>query len=604
MATHWDEYTVLSLILCSALYLFWSGRLRTDLTALLVMLSLIIPWPHADGRWRGILTYKEGFSGFGSAAVIMVAAMFVVGAAIVRTGLVELLGGRIFRACARSELLLQFVILSLATFVSMFVNDTTVVLIFMPMIVALCKERNLSPSRYLLCVAYGSLLGGQWTLVGTRSNIIISEYLLEKSGKGIGFFDFTAVAAAVFFGCAVYFLLAGRRLLPRAGDAKSSEDAMARNYLTEVTVTETSRAIGKAIGEWRWGKRADVSILEVIRGSERIPAYPELRIHNGDVLIINGPASTIAELLKTSDFTLKQELEIGEKTLRNMDLITLEALIAPTSAYAGSKLEETDLGSELGFSVMGIARHGGRTHERPMATPLRYGDSLLLLGHISGVKRLEQNPNLILLEQRMFPPLDKRKAFLVLLLLLGIIGTAISGLLSPAISIPLAAMLAILFRFVRFQELYHLVDWPSVVTIAGMIPFGIALEKSGAASTIALAIVHTFTSYGPRIILGVILLLTIVLTQLIENAAVAILLAPIAYRISLEDGLDPKPFLVGLAICVSAAFCSPVAHESTILVMGPGQYRFKHYLQIGGAMAGLTWILSAWLTPLIWPFHH
>jgi di/tricarboxylate transporter len=237
-----------------------------------------------------------------------------------------------------------------------------------------------------------------------------------------------------------------------------------------------------------------------------------------------------------------------------------------------------------------------------MATPLRYGDSLLLLGHISGVERLRQNPNLILLDQQTFPPLDQRKAVLILTLLLGVIGTAIGNLLSPAISIPLAAMLAVLFRCVRFQELYQVVDWPSVVTIAGMIPFGLALEKSGAAAVLAQTITHTFTPYGPLVILGALLLVAMVLTQLIENAAVAIVLAPIAYRIAMEAGLDPKPFLVGLAICVSAAFCSPVAHESTILVMGPGQYRFRHYLQIGGAMAFLTWLLATWLTPLIWRF--
>jgi di/tricarboxylate transporter len=602
MVTRWDEYIALSLILCSAIYFFWTGRLRTDLTALLVMLGLILPWPHADGGWRAILTYREGFSGFGSAAVVMVAAMFVVGAAIIRTGLVEFLGGRLFRACAHSEVLLQFVILSLTTCVSMFVNDTTVVLVFLPTIITLCKERNLSPSRYLLCAAYGSLLGGQWTLIGTRSNIVISDYLLQKSGAGLGFFDFTVVAAAVFAVCAVYFLLIGRRFLPKASETRLLDNVVGRNYLTEVTVTEQSRAVGKALGEWSWGKRANVAILEVIRGPERMPAYPQLRLQAGDVLIMNGPASTMAELLQTPDFTLKQELEIGEKTLRNVDLVTVEALIAPTSNYAASTLEEMDFGPDFGFTVMGIARRGAAIHERPMATPLRYGDSLLLLGHISGLDRLRDNPNLILLEQRMFPPMDKRKALLIALLLLGVIGMAIGGLLSPAISIPLAAMLAILFRCVRFQELYHVVDWPSVVTIAGMIPFGLALEKSGAAAAIAQTIAHTFTPYGPIIVLGALLLVAIVLTQLIENAAVAIVLAPIAYRIALEGGLDPKPFLVGLAICVSAAFCSPVAHESTILVMGPGQYRFRHYLQIGVAMAILTWLLAVWITPLIWPF--
>jgi di/tricarboxylate transporter len=380
------------------------------------------------------------------------------------------------------------------------------------------------------------------------------------------------------------------------------DKVMTTNYLTEVTIPQQSLAVGKSIGEWSWGKRANVDILEVIRGPQRMPAYPQLRLQAGDVLIMNGPASTMADLLQTSDFTLKQELEIGESALKDVDLVSIEALIAPASNYAGSRLDEMDFGPDFGFTVMGMARHGAAIHERPLDTALRYGDSLLLLGHISGVERLRSNKNLILLEQRMFSPLDKRKALFIALLLLGVIGTAIAGLLTPAISIPLAAMLAVMFRCVRFQELYHVVDWPSVVTIAGMIPFGVALEKTGAAGAIAQIIAHTFTPAGPIVILGVLLLVAVVLTQLIENAAVAIVLAPVAYRIALQAGLDPKPFLVGLAICVSAAFCSPVAHESTILVMGPGQYQFRHYLKIGGAMAILTWLLATWVTPLLWPF--
>jgi len=173
------EFIVLGLILASALYFFWTQKLRTDIAALLVMLSLAIPWPHPDGKWSGILTPQEAFAGFGSVAVIMVTAMFIFSAALVRTGAAEMIGGRLFRASARSELLFQVAVFTLATGCSMFVNETTIVLVFMPVILGVCKERNLSPSRYLLFAAYGAALGGQWTLIGTRSNIIVSEFLRQ-----------------------------------------------------------------------------------------------------------------------------------------------------------------------------------------------------------------------------------------------------------------------------------------------------------------------------------------------------------------------------------------------------------------------------------------
>src|ERR1700724_487713 len=234
------EFIVLTLILLGALYLFWTQRLRTDITALLVMLFLSFPWPRLDGKWSAILSPQEAFSGFGSVAVIMVTAMFWFSAAMVRTGVAAMMGGRIFRACAHNELLLQIAVLFVAAAFSMFINETTIVLVFMPVVLGVCKKRNLSPSRYLLCAAYGAALGGEWTLIGTRSSIIVSDFLRQRTGVGIGFFDFTPIAATVFVGCATYFFLVGRRFLPEAA-VQSLEQELGKEYLTEVMVTPQSR---------------------------------------------------------------------------------------------------------------------------------------------------------------------------------------------------------------------------------------------------------------------------------------------------------------------------------------------------------------------------
>ena len=596
------EYLALAIILAAALYLFWTQKQRTDVTALLVMLALITPWPHPGGHWRGILTYQEGFSGFGSAAVIMVTAMFVLGTAMVRTGAAERLGGKLFRACAGNEVLLQTAILVVTTFFSMFVNDTTVVLVFLPIILAICKERRLSPSRYLLCAAYGSLLGGQWTLVGTRSNIILSDYLRRRTQTGIGFFDFTPIAAIVFAAAIAYFLLVGRRFLPKAGHEESADETLGREYLTEVLVTPQSATVGKSLCQLAWWKRSDLTVLELIRGKDRIPASDWLKLEPGDILVMQGPVPTIGDLLKSSDFQLQEELKMDDQTLRSVDLVTVEGLLAPNSDYLGSTLEQMDFSHDYGFTVMGISRQGRTIRERPMATPLQYGDSLLLLGHVSGVEKLERNPHLFLVGHRHFPALGRKKAVITMLLMLGVVLAAVTDVLTPAISIPLAAMLAILLRYVKVKDAYEAVDWQAVVTVAAMIPFGIALEKTGAAGALAHATVAVLAGFGPHAVMAALLVFAVVLTQLIENAAVAIILAPVAFQMAQETGVDPKPFLIGLAICVSAAFCTPVAHESTILVMGPGRYQFKHYLQVGGVLALLTWLIASLVTPLVWPF--
>jgi di/tricarboxylate transporter len=595
------EFIVLTLILFGALYLFWTQRLRTDIAALLVMLSLAIPWPRSDGQWSAILSAQEAFSGFGSVAVIMVTAMFVFSAAMVRTGAAEMIGGRLFRACAHNELLLQIAVLFVNAAFSMFINETTIVLVFMPVVLGVCKERNLSPSRYLLCAAYGAALGGQWTLIGTRSNIIVSDLLRQRTGHGINFFDFTPIAAIVFVGCATYFFLVGRRFLPKA-EAPSLEQELGKEYLTEVMVMPQSATVGLTLDQLDWAKRQDLTIVGVIRGGERMPSNGWLKLHPGDALIIQGAVPTIGSLLKSPDFQFMEEVKIGEKTLRSLDLITVEALLSPNSRYTGRTMQQTNFGRDYGFSVLGISRHGQTIQERPSATRLEYGDSLLLLGHNSNLERLERNPNLILLSQQHFPTSSKKQAIVTMLLLGGIILTAITGVLTPALSIPLAAVAVLLLGCVKVTDTYKSVNWQAVATVGGMMSVGLALEKTGAAEALAHAIVIHLQWAGTNLILGALLALTVALTQLIENAAVAIILAPLAYQLAREGHADPKPFMVALAICISTSFCTPVAHETTMLVMGPGRYRFKDYLFIGSGMAVIAWLLTTLVTPLIWRF--
>ena len=595
------EFIVLGFILAGALYFFWTQRLRTDIAALLVMLCLAFPWPHPGGTWSGILTPQEAFAGFGSVAVIMVTAMFIFSAALVRTGAAEMIGGRLFRASARNELLFQIAVFALATVCSMFVNETTIVLVLMPVVLGVCKERNLSPSRYLLCAAYGAALGGQWTLIGTRSNIIVSEFLRQRTGHPIGFFDFTPVAATVFVGCAAYFFLVARRFLP-APDVQSLEQELGKEYLSEVMVTPQSSTVGLTLDQLEWAKRQDATIVGIIREGERMPPNGWMKVRAGDALIVQGAVPTIGSLLKSPDFRFMEEVKIGEKALRSLDLITVEALLSPNSRYTGRTMQETNFGRDYGFSVLGISRHGQTIQERPSATKLEYGDSLLLLGHNSNLERLERNPNLIVLSQRHFPTSGKRQAFITMLLLLGVILAAITGALTPALSIPIAAAAVLLLRCIKVTDTYKSVDWPAVATVGGMISFGFALEKTGAAGALAHAIVSNFQWAGPNLILGALLLFTVTLTQIIENAAVAIILAPIAFQIARESQADPRPFMIGLAVCISTSFCTPVAHETTMLVMGPGRYRFRHYLTMGSGMAIVAWLIATYVTPLIWKF--
>ncbi|MBE0599485.1 MAG: anion permease, partial [Desulfuromonadales bacterium] len=320
------------------------------------------------------------------------------------------------------------------------------------------------------------------------------------------------------------------------------------------------------------------------------------------VLIMQGAAPVIHDLLKTPDFRLKEELKIDRKALQSVDLVTVEALLAPNSRYQDKTLDEVDFNRFYRFTVMGISRHGETLRHRPAELPLQFGDYLLLLGNVADVGRLRRNPDLILLGEKTVPAVGGIKAAVAIALLAGIVISAVFGLLPPPVSIPLAAVLAILFGCIPLADAFGAIDWRTIITLGGMIAYGLALEHTGAAADLAHLMVSAFTGLSPLLLLGAILLVAVLLTQLIENAAVAIILAPLAFQVAVRTGVDPKPFMVALAVCVSAAFCTPVAHESTILVLGPGGYRFRHYLQLGSVLALLTWLLALLVTPQVWPF--
>ncbi|MEO6594964.1 MAG: SLC13 family permease [Planctomycetota bacterium] len=594
------ESLYLAIVITLALVSFYLQRLRPDVTALLVMLSLLIPWrPTADGL-RAVLTPNEAFHGFGSPALLMVAAMFVLSAAMVRTGAAQLLGGRLLTAGATSELRFQLTVLALVTAFSAVVNDTTTVLVWMPLVMAICRERGFAPSRILMLLAFASLLGGQCTLIGTRSNVILSDYLRERTGTGLGFFAFTPIALAVFAACAGWFVLVGRRFLPKEQGRPTLEGRYeVAEFLTETMAEPDSALVGKTLAELDMPGR-DVTVLQVIRDEQFLPPSSWLRIQANDVLVIQGRITAITDAL-ASGLRVKEELEIDDKTLRSADLRMVEAILPPDSELLHRSLRDLDFQHQYGVSPLAISRAGRSLRERPLSVPLRIGDSLLLVGHEAELQRLRSNPNLMLLDSRPLPIGGRGQAVLVLAIMTIMVLVSATGLLPPAVVIPMAAMATVLTGCVGMRSAYEGLDLQALVIVGAMIPFGDALQKTGTATWMATAVADQFSASSPQVLLAVVLLFAVVMTQLIENAAVAVVLAPLAYEVATASGCQPGPFLLGVAICVSAAFVTPMAHESTILVMGPGHYRFRDYVLLGGPFAVLTWLVTTLLLPMLWP---
>ncbi len=596
------ETLFLAIVLGLALVSFYFQWLRTDVTALLVMLALLVPWRATTDGLRGVLTPTEAFHGFGSPALLMVAAMFVLSAAMVRTGAAQLLGSRILAAGAASELRFQLTVLLVITLFSAVINDTTTVLVWMPLVMAVCRERGYPPGRVLILLAYASLLGGQWTLIGTRSNVILSDYLRSRTGEELAFFSFTPVAAAVWLVCAAWFLLVGRHCLPKGRQESSLEGRYeVAEFLTETMAAAGSALVGRTLAELDFAGHHDVTVLQVIRGKEFLPPSAWLRIQADDVLVIQGRITSITDLLTRPGLKVREELKIDDKTLRSADLRMVEAILPPNSELERRSLRQLDFHHQYGVSPLAISRRGRSLRDRPLAEPLRAGDSLLLVGHEHEIQRLRSNPDLLLLESRQLPVVGRTRAFLVLGLMLAMVLCCATGLLPPAVAIPFAAMAAILTGCVGIRAAYETIDLQALVIVGAMIPFGEALQKTGSAQLLAEHVASSVGTDSPWLLLLALLLLSVVMTQLIENAAVAVILSPIAYELAVSSGADPLPFLLGVAICVSTAFMTPMAHESTILVMGPGRYRFRDYLVMGTPYAVLTWLVTAVVVPLLYP---
>jgi len=586
------EAVYLAAVLVLGLGASFKGWLRLDLAALLILLSLIVPWP-----WGAILTTAQGFSGFGSPAVIMVVAIFVLSHAMERTGAAHLVGSRLLRASSRSEFTLQAAVLLAAAVFSAFISDTTTVLVWMPLVLAVCRERGFAGSRLLMPLAFAALLGGQWTLIGTRANVVASDFLRSQEGEGLGFFSFTPVAILVWSAATLYFLLIGRRLLPqRAAGASLADRYEVTEYLTEVMVTASADMAGRSLGSIDLG---EPSVLGVIRGEENLPPSPWIVLQPGDVLVIQGRVSKISEVVSRPGVEVREEMQVGDKTLRSVDLRMVEAVLGPGSALEGRSLSDLDFPRRYDMSVLAIGRHGRPLSGRPLEQRLQVGDSLLLVGHDEMIQRLRNDPDVMLLETRTLPLVGK--AWTAIGWLLFLIFVSVTQLLEPPVAVMAAAVGCLLTGCVSLRGAYEAVDWRVIVLLGSMIPYGLALEHTGTAELLCRGVAGGLGSLGPHGLFAGLLLVAVLLTQVLENSAAAVIMAPVAYELARSVGAEPAPFLLGMALCCSAGFATPVAHECTLLVMGPGGYRFRQFVVVGGPLAALTWLVTVIAVPMFYP---
>jgi di/tricarboxylate transporter len=590
------EIWIISLILVVVLYLLVTEKISVDLTAIGIMVVLVV---------SGLLTPGEAVSGLANPALVTVAAMFVVSRGLMRTGGVEFLGRQVTKVARKNLTAALTLILVSVGFASAFINNTPVVLLFIPVVMAMCCELGLSPSKFLIPVSYASILAGTCTLIGTSTNIIVSDLSAQHGYGALSMFELSLVGVPIAIVGIVFLVVAAPRLMPSlANPICQLQDGEHRKYLAELQIRASCKLIGQQPKLAFKESFPDLEVIE-LASHDRIyqPMRDEKPIEQDDILLVKGSLNDLVAILHLDGVELpssEKELTLG---VQKDAPIVVELLIAPGSSAIGRRLSSTELARDPAINIIAVKRQGLRMSERQIHdVRLKTGDILLVWCSGSKLEDLRSERDYLIIEDVYEEIVHKRKAWWAIINFVCMIGTAALGLADIMTCALTAAFLMIVTGCLQMRDAYRALQADVLLLIAGTIALGLAMEKSGASMLYAGIFLNVFAGMPTIVVLGGIIVLTSVSTQILSNNAAAVLLLPIAISTALGVGADPKPFIIGVCIGASACFASPLGYQTNLMVFGPGGYRFLDYLRLGIPLNLLVVIAGTLLIPLIWPF--
>jgi di/tricarboxylate transporter len=577
------------------LVLFVVDKWRYDLVAMMALLSAAI---------LGLVPTAEVFSGFGNAAVITVAAVLIISQALWRSGVVDALASAM-KNIGDKRWVQMIALTSVTTVCSAFISNTGTMAIMIPVALQLARSSGNNPSKLLMPMAFGSLLGGTITMVGTPPNIIIADIRREAMGETFGIFEFTPVGLSIAIAGLLFMWLLSHWLVPeKAGKSKSESLYDVSSYLTELYVPEGSNFVGETLYELENRTEDDFVIVALQRGDKRWSAPARyLRLKSEDVLIVEANAETIQQVIDGTGLELNAEEEIDDRFLKSDDITVIEGIVGHDSRLIGRSAADTKLRSRYGINVLGVAREGQKLGTALANIRFKPGDVLLLQGDAEILDDVFQRFGCFPLAQRSLRIGSSKRLMLPLGIFAGTILLAAFGFLSVPVAFSLAAGLMVITNILPLRELYHSIDWPIIVLLGATIPLGSALERSGAADTIANAVLYISQGSPEFVAVGLLLVVTMLLSNIVNNAAAAVLMAPIGISMASSFGASMDPFLMAVAIGAAVPFLTPIGHQSNILVMGPGGYSFSDYWKLGLPLSLLVSGVALVMILLIWPLY-
>lgn len=588
--------------------LFIARRPRVDVVALVALILLPLV---------GIVTVQETLAGFSDPNVILIAALFVVGEGLVRTGIANEIGEFLLRRAAGSETRLIVLLMLSVSMLGAVMSSTGVVAIFIPVVLLIARRQKISPSRLMMPLSFAGLISGMLTLVGTAPNLVADGALRHAGLEGFAFFSFTPFGTAILVAGIGYMLVARRWLKSRddaGGERQRKRSLMdfVRDYHLagrehRVRIGAKSPFIGQTLEQLEAGKRdaANVVAIERVRDRRRelIDPRPDLELRAGDVMLVDLPGSVDderARRLTELDLEL-QPLRGRYFTDESRDLGMAEVMLPPDSELIGGSVIEAAFRRKYRLNVIGLRRSKGPLGDGMLKERLQAGDTLLVIGRWKSIRELQRQQRDFLVlslpaEMDQVAPARSRAPF-ALATLVVMVTLMVTGWVPNVLAALIACLLLGASRCLSLDSAYKAIQWPSLIIIVGMMPFSTALQKTGGVELAAQWLVHAFGDADPRMLLAALFALTAGIGLFVSNTATAVLMAPIALTVARDIGVSPHPFVMTVALAASAAFMTPVSSPVNTLVLGPGKYRFGDFVKIGVPFTIIALLITVLLVP-------
>jgi di/tricarboxylate transporter len=587
------EIGLLLALTIGCVILFSFEWISPDVTALMLVLALV---------FTGLLKADAAFQGFGSETVIMILGLLILTAALLRTGVVDLVGGRMLRLTGRSPMRMLLVILVSTSLLSAFMSNTAATAFFVPVVIGMAKRAGLHARQFLLPLAFASILSSSVTLISTSTNIVVSGLMTRSGLEPMGMFELAPVGVPIALAGIVYMAVVGRIWLKRMAEEQTGEGAKnLRNYLSEVVVLPESRLVGKTLGQAALGHDLDFTVLRIVRGkTETLAPRAEAVIQAGDVLLVEAGPDEILRVKETAGIEIKADMKLGDHTLAPEELGIVEVILLGKSPLLGRTLKGIGFRERYGLQVLGISRHGQVLHRKISELALRVGDILLIQGPRSDIAAMEEDRTFRIIQTLGEQQPNRRRAPIAMAIFLGVLLLATFKVVPFSVAVILGAVVAFLTKCITPEEAYRELEWKAVILIGSMLALGTAMEQTGAAKYLAGLIVNWTDGFGVTLLLAGFFVLTVLLTQPMSNQAAAVVVLPIAIATAQQLGVNPRTFAMMVAVAASCSYLTPL-EPSCLMVYGPGGYKFSDFLKVGSVLTFIIGAIAVILVPRLWP---